>query len=182
MRTRGTRYGLKLAHVAPLLLGGLLILPLPALADDDGAGCRPVSGRYTANPLPPSSCFSPVGFCTAGTLTGGLHGSYTFTMSSARSAEEPTAPGMTFYTGVSLVEALGGSLVGTDTGTVDLSPVGTGRQAALITLTGGAEGLEGTTGYLTLVGELSLMTGEVQGRYSGELCGPAIQDRHSGRR
>lgn len=162
-----------------LLLAVPMLAPTEVLADGAHPSCRKVHGRYTAMPLPPQSCFSPVGFCTAGTLTGSLRGSYSFTMNQAIPAGEPTAPGATFYTGVSLMETLGGSLVGTDTGTVDLSPVGTSQQAALITVTEGADGLEGTSGYLTLIGEMNLFTGEVRGRYQGELCGPAM---HEGRR
>jgi len=168
-----------------LFLLALSIAPEAAKADDHGAptaptppNCKIVKGNYSSNPLPPEACFSPVGFCTAGQLTGDFRGQYSFVMRQAIPAGEPTAPGATFYTGTSVILIQAGSLVGTDTGTVDLNPFGTGRQAALITLTAGADGLEGSSGYLSLIGAMNFSTGEVLGRYEGQVCGPQFGQGH----
>jgi hypothetical protein len=133
--------------------------------------CKPVHGTYSSMPVAPPACTSPVGFCTEGTTRGGLNGSYAFTMGSAIPSGERTTPGILFYTGVSLISPRGGgSLVGTDTGAIDVDPRSHGRMAALITITDGSDGYEGYSGVLQLVGKLDFATGAVSGVYSGELC------------
>lgn len=145
-------------------------------ADASGHGrhrCRSLRGHYSSMPVAPPACTSPVGFCTAGDLWGALDGGYSFTMNTAIPANDPTVPGVTFYTGVSLITLEdGGSLVGTDTGAVDLSPVGTGKMVSLITITDGADGYDGVRGYLQLRGTMNFVTGAVTGEYVGEICRP----------
>lgn len=172
--TRGTKRKVArtaLAAVTIVGLFGVLLGPGVALAHDRGPICRTVYGHYASDMLPPDQCTSPVGMCTAGALTGALHGSYGFVMNKAIPAGEPEIPGVTFYTGVSHIDrGLRGSIVGIDAGSIDLSPVGTGKQAALITLTGGSDRYETATGYLLLRGTLDPFTGHVTGDYQGEIC------------
>jgi hypothetical protein len=145
----------------------------PTDASGHGKRCHPMHGHFSSMPVAPPACTSPVGFCTAGDLWGGLQGGYSFTMNTAIPSNDPTVPGVTFYTGTSLIAMKdGGSLVGTDTGAVDLSPVGTGKMVSLITVTDGADGYEGAHGYLQLRGTMNFLTGAVTGEYVGELCRP----------
>lgn len=154
------------------LLATLMLAVITAFAQPAAAkSCKPLHGHFTSMPVPPPDCTSPVYFCTAGDLWGGLHGGYAFTMLSAMPSPEPTTPGVNWFSGVSLITLEdGGSLVGTDNGVVDLNPFGTGKMSSLITITDGADGFEGATGYLQLRGELSFVTGGVSGEYFGEVC------------
>jgi hypothetical protein len=138
------------------------LLALPAHAGD----CRPVHGFYSSMPAP-EGCASPVGFCTAGDLIGGLQGTYAFVMSTLTPAEPP---GVVFYTGTSVVHLRSGDVYATDAGAIDLGGT-TGRQSALLTITGGTGAEAGATGYLQLLGELGV-TGAVQGEYWGLVCTP----------
>ncbi len=143
--------------------------PTPAAA----GACKPLHGHFTSVQVPPPACTSPVAFCTAGQLWGGLQGTYAFTMETAIPSPAPTTPGATFYTGTSVVSLDdGGTVIGTDNGVVDLNPFGTHRMVSLITFTSGAGGYEGATGYLQLRGEMDLVAGTVSGEFFGEVCRP----------
>lgn len=150
-----------------------LSLGAPASAHDDrdpDTGCMRVYGHYDSFTLPASQCSSAVGFCTAGTLTGSLRGNYSFVMDTLMPSPQATTPAVVYYTGSSLVQPKwGGSLVGTDNGVIDIG--NTDKQAAMVTITDGADGLEGAHGYLLLRGNLNLANGETTGDYSGEICG-----------
>lgn len=143
------------AVVATLLLAGAGVA--------HGDACRKVKGKFVSTPSWP--CSSPVFFCTAGTLTGGLRGTYAFTMNTSTPAGDPTVPGVMFYTGVSVITLDDGTVItGTDTGVVDLAEDGTRRMAALLTFTAGA------SGHLVLRGKIDFATFTVSGRYAGEIC------------
>jgi hypothetical protein len=132
-----------------------------------------VYGFYRSHPVAPPECTSPVGFCTAGELIGGIQGTYAFTMTSVAPSQEPTTPGVIFYSGHSVVSPKGGAgdaVLATDNGAIDLGA--TGRQAALLTITGGTGAYGGATGYLLLRGTLDPLTSEVSGDYVGEICSP----------
>ena len=155
---------------------GALALTVPATAhgdrDEDAhhPDCRHVYGHYRSVPVPAAQCSSAVGFCTAGKLTGSLRGDYSFVMDSLMPSPQATTPGVIYYTGSSLVQPVwGGSLVGTDNGVIDLG--GNGKQAAMVTITDGADGLQGAHGYLLLRGNLDQATGVTTGDYSGQICG-----------
>jgi hypothetical protein len=163
------------ALVPALLAFGLLAFgvkdSLEAHHGGPGGGdpCRPVWGGYSSAPA--MICTSPVGYCTEGDLWGWLRGDYGFIMNTSVSAADPTVPGVFFYTGRSVMDLdSGDQLLGTDTGTVDLSPVGTAKMAGLITITGGAGRFAGAPGHLVLNGNLDFVTGEVTGTYLGEVC------------
>jgi hypothetical protein len=141
----------------------LLAAARPASAGE----CKPVLGHFTSSPVS-IGCTSPVGFCTAGRLIGGIQGSYAFTMLTAAPADSPNPAGITFYTGRSEVSLdHGGTVVLADTGAIDLNPFGVGRMAALLSVTGGT-----TSGFLQLRGSIDFVTGGVTGDYFGEICGP----------
>ena len=133
--------------------------------------CVPLAGTFESQTLPSDQCNSPVGLCTAGSLTGSLRGSYGYTAATLTSANDPTIPFVFFYTGRSMVETRNGStLIGTDSGTLDLDPDGFGNFTALITFTEATGKLEGSRSQISLVGHLDLETGTAEGTYRGMLC------------
>jgi hypothetical protein len=148
----------------PVALAAILLAAArPASASE----CKPVLGHFTSSPVT-AGCASPVPFCTAGRLIGGIHGSYAFTMLTASPAAVPNPAGVTFYTGRSEVSLdHGGTVVLADAGAIDLNPSGSGKMAALLSVVGGA-----TSGFLQLRGSIDFATGGVTGDYFGEICGP----------
>ena len=180
-RTRERASSLRRRSIARALgvcaLAGVTFLGGTATADDDAgddddggpAECDTVRGRFVSHQVA-AGCTSPVGFCTAGSLTGGLHGTYAFVMATATASGAAGAPGVTFFTGRSDVSLRDGSaLVGTDTGAVDLAPppFGTGKMVSIITINSGTDGAHG---YLQLRGSIDLKTGVVSGFYDGQVC------------
>ncbi len=145
----------------------LALTALLASAPVRAGECKPVYGFYTSNPIP---CAAPL--CTAGDLIGGIQASYEFTATALVPANDPTMPGVSFYLGRSVVAPLRGDALvfASDSGVVDLGV--TGKQAALLTITGGTGAYEGARGYLLLRGTLDLAAGVVSGDYSGEICTP----------
>jgi hypothetical protein len=138
----------------------------PAIASS--GACKKVQGKFSAVNLPPEACTSPLGFCTEGTLSGNLKGSYSFVMNTAMPAGEPAAPNVTFFGGDSVVVTHKGDVYeGVDTGAINLDPPGTlnsGRFSTLLTFT------EGAAGHLWIQGTADLAGGTVTGSYSGLLC------------
>ncbi len=178
MRRCSTHRGGFASISALVLASGLLLVGRPADANEDcpappGPHCRSVKGKFHS--APPPTCASPVGFCTAGELTGNLRGSYAFVMTTLGSSNVRELPGVFFYTGQSVVTLRGGApgtLLGIDTGTVDLEPTGTHAMAAILTISGGTGTQARKQGHLVLRGKLDLESGEVDGDYQGEVCEP----------
>ena len=159
---RSRAVGLRIGWGIAVSVTAILFVGTAAHAD---SFCRPVYGWFTSTPVLPPECESPVGFCTDGKLIGGVRGSYQFTMTSNIPSGEAGVPGVNFYTGHSVITTRRGkTITGTDTGTIDLDPFGSGKFAALITLTDGANG------YLVLRGTLDFETGNASGDYRGEVC------------
>jgi hypothetical protein len=148
--------------------GALAVLLHSAAAGADDR-CRPVSGHFEAHLVPPADCASPVGLCTSGRVWGGLHGRYVFTMHALVPNGEPTVPTVQFFTGQSDITIAGGTVQGTDTGTIDLPP-GAGGFASLITFVGGTGTGAGASGQIRLRGELDATSGLTSGDYTGQLC------------
>ncbi len=145
------------------------ILGVPATRAAADAACRPVLGHFTSTPA--ADCQSPVGFCTAGRLIGGIQGTYRFTMYALAPAGDPNPPGVMFYTGRSEIRLdRGGAVFAADAGAIDLDPAGSGKMSALLSILGGADGREGARGWLHLRGSLDLASGGVTGEYVGEIC------------
>ena len=131
-------------------------------------GCKPVNGHFLASVVPPGvgHCPNfPGVFCTAGRVWGGIQGDYQFVMSGVVPAATiggiPTA---LFFTGKSNILLQDGSTVlGTDSGTLDLPP-GQGGFASLITFDVGA------SGQIRLRGEFDPVAGTTSGDYVGVAC------------
>lgn len=132
--------------------------------------CRAVHGIFDSNP--PAQCSSPVGLCTAGTLTGSFNAAYGFVMLQLISPNDTTIPTVSFYTGRSTMTTRHGVVYGTDSGAIDLNPAGSGHFGTLLTITGGNEHYTGATGYLQIRGQLNLFNGHAHGDFRGEICTP----------
>lgn len=139
----------------------LLLVSTSAFAEE---ACKPVTGHFEASivfpgqPFPDGSgnCTSYI-LCTAGRVWGGIQGTYRFTMTTV----QPTGavPSISFFTGNSTVSLESGAIaLGTDTGSIDLSP--RGGFASLITFGDGQIRLRG-----------QLVNGTTSGDYTGTFCG-----------
>ena len=108
-------------------------LPLLGVASAAAAqGCKQVVGHFEANIVPPGQGHCPAdpnAFCTAGRVWGGVQGTYRFVMTAAvPSGAFGGVPSIVFFTGRSTVFLKrGGTMTGTDTGSIDLPP---GRAAS----------------------------------------------------
>lgn len=160
-----------------VLLSGSLFFPGVVFAHGGGHhgpdenGCTKVRGKFSSSPAAP--CASPVGFCTAGSLTGKLKSNYAFTMATSVPAGDATIPSVFFYTGQSIITFDDGTtLIGTDAGNIDLNPFGHGKFTALINVIDGTGDRAGSTGYLQLRGTVDFESGGASGDYRGEVCAP----------
>ena len=127
--------------------------------------CKPVVGHFEAQVVPPPDCAAP--FCSAGRVWGGIQGTYTFAMTTIQPSG--AVPSIMFFTGQSVITLKSGDqLHGTDTGSLDLSPLG--GFASLITFTGGTGDMAGATGQIRLRGELDQAAGTTTGDYIGTVC------------
>jgi hypothetical protein len=141
-----------------------LLLSSPAFADPQ---CKPVTGHFEAQVVPPPDCPAP--FCTAGRVWGGIQGDYSFAMTTIQPSG--AVPSIMFFTGQSAIALKNGDVLnGTDTGTLDLGPAG--GFASLITFTGGTGDFAGATGQIKLRGQLDQAAGTTAGDYVGTLCTP----------
>lgn len=142
------------------------LIASPARADQQ---CKPVVGSFEAHVVV-TGCTSPVGLCTAGRVWGGIQGTYEFTMSSAVPNGEAAVPTILFFTGHSKVSLKSGDTVlGTDTGAIDLPP-GNGGFASLITFKGGTGAMSNATGQIRLRGDFDPVAGITSGDYLGTVC------------
>lgn len=133
-----------------------------------GRDCFPVWGRFES--VPAAECTSPVGMCTDGRLSGSLAGDYDFVMAQMIPSNDESVATVTFFTGSSLITTEYGMLVGTDTGAIDLNPVGYGAFSTLLTINDGTEYFEGANGFLQIRGNLDFTTGAARGDYKGRVC------------
>ena len=124
--------------------------------------CKPVVGHFEAQVVPVGQrhCteVSAETLCTAGRVWGGIQGNYEFVATGALPSETMGGvPGILFFTGKSTVFLKSGdTIVGTDTGSID---VVRGGFASLITF---------PNGQIRLRGEL--VDGTTSGDYIGSLC------------
>lgn len=129
--------------------------------------CVPVFGWFDATSIPPPTCESVVGVCTAGNLHGVLQGGYELTLEQLMDTGDPRVPFVGFFTGTSDLSTQLGDFVGVDTGALNLSApgqTGSGRLSTLLTI------VEGGAGFIHIKGGLDFATGNVVGSYSGVVC------------
>ena len=145
--------------------GGVLLALIPAAWSAD---CRPVTGHFEAGVVAPGTGHCPPVpgvFCTAGRVWGGIQGDYRFVMSGAiPAATAGGIPTALFFAGQSVISLHdGGTVVATDSGTLDLPP-GQGGFASLITFDVGG------MGQIRLRGEFDPEAGTTSGDYVGRFC------------
>jgi len=149
---------------------GALMLTVSAAAAGADQNCKPVVGSFEAQvvPHPPAGNCAAV-FCTAGRVWGGIQGRYTFAMTTLQPSG--AVPTIMFFTGQSEITLKSGDVLhGTDTGTLDLGPLG--GFASLITFSGGTGALQNASGQIRLRGQLDPVDGTTSGDYLGTLCTP----------
>jgi hypothetical protein len=149
------------------LLRAAALVSLALAAPFAAAKCKTVVGHFQASIVPPGEGHCPAdpnAFCTAGRVWGGVQGTYQFAMTAAvPSGDFGGVPTIIFFTGRSTVFLKrGGTIAGTDTGSIDLPP-GAGGFASLITFDDGG-------GQIRLRGEFNAAEAETSGDYIGELC------------
>jgi hypothetical protein len=121
-------------------------------------GCRAVSGDFVAVALQPFTSECPSFFCTAGTLTGDLAGSYKFV------AYGVTATGDLL--GHSTITLRNGAVInGNDTSHLN----GDGTFVTNVSFVGGTRQYAHVSGGLVAPGHFTA-TGGTEGTYSGVLC------------
>lgn len=158
-----------------LIITSILTLGVGVASADGFPPCKPVNGRFEAVIVPPGQghCPSAAGvLCTAGSVWGGIQGSYQFVQSGFHpSALIGGVPTVIFYTGQSTVSLRSGDqLNGTDTGAIDVPPEGQGGFASLITWTGGTGGMSSASGQIRLTGRIDGNNGTTSGEYAGTVC------------
>src|SRR5262245_14341061 len=127
----------------------LLVLSLAAQPNAShaagGGGCKPVNGRLVSQAVPigqplsdGSLCAAPPGlFCTTGTFTGGLHGTFDFTPATVDPSGNPDAAltGIAFFTGELILHTNHGRLIFKDAGALELAIAsGGGVFASVLTI------------------------------------------------
>jgi len=138
------------------------LLSARVAADD---GCSTFFGDFTA--VAPAACASPVGICTHGTLTGGFPSAYDFVMDTL----VPTQfPGVSAYTGHSLLTTATGTLTGSDSGFLRVTSQSSASFVTVVRITGGTGAFTGATGVIVAPGKLDFITGSTVGTYSGGVC------------
>jgi len=155
------------------LVGGVVAFGASTREADARQSCRKIHGTITSHITDPANCTSPVGLCTAGTITGGgpLNGATVFTtLALAPSACLPGVPPTTLsYTGVLTISTRRGTVTTTDVGLLD--------QANLVfteidTVQGGTGEFAGATGTWLISGPVIDNGTGFRGDITGELCVP----------
>lgn len=140
--------------------------------------CKPLFGHFEStvvtnfDPTVPGTCFSPVGFCTDGTIIGGLQGTFRLTIEefiAGTFVPGTGQPQVQFFIGESVVtdKTSGDQLIGTDTGTLNLL---NGQIATLLTFDGGTGAFDGASGHIVITGAADFANGANIGDFRGEVC------------
>jgi hypothetical protein len=104
-----------------------------------------------------AGCTSPVGICTAGTLTGGLKGSFEFTATSLVPTADTPSTSVLLYTGDIVVHTDGGDLLCKDAGAFEST--GDGAVSSVCHITGGTGDFVGAQGQIQFVGTFTFAAG-----------------------
>ncbi len=163
-----------------ILIAIVAFVPL-GLADahehgDHHHDCVHVDGPFSSTLVPPPTCTSAVGLCTHGLLTGDLDATYDFTFDTLAPANDPTNPGLFVYTGHSVITpsrgAHEGQMFSNDHGWLEMNPDPTGLSQFQTTaeIASGTRRFEDTRGTLVASGQISFVTGDATGSYTGQLC------------
>lgn len=144
----------------------VVLVTLLVLSGQAGAASGSVKGRFTSQTISGPSCTSPVGLCTAGTLTGGIKGTFEFTGTSLIQSVDTPTTGVVLYTGDIAIHTRDGDLSCKDAGA--LRTTGSGEVSSVCTIISGTSAFAGTTGVIQFVGTFTLSAGGA-GDYQGTL-------------
>ena len=103
------------------------------------------------------ACFSIVGICTDGTLTGALKGTFSFTATSLTASADSAATGVMFYTGDITLTTRDGVLFCKDAGAFDVNAPG--AVSSVCKVTGGTGEFAGASGTIQFVGTFTFAGG-----------------------
>jgi hypothetical protein len=143
----------------------------PAALADSANQCRDLEGPFSSVLVAPPQCTSVVGLCTHGVLVGDLEADYDFTATALYPVDDPDHPGRLHYLGTSVITPNNGAgqMFSDDYG--DLDPAGPNAYFAThVQVIRGTKNDKKTVGSLVASGELSFITGEATGSYSGTFC------------
>ncbi len=134
-----------------------LALAAPAVAAQ--GGCHDVEGDFTAETIPGGvgNCTS-FAFCTLGTLTGDLAGTYFFTVTGFTGPNTLTAES-------TITRETGAVIQGRDTSTL----FGDGTFETVVTVVGGTRQYAHARGQIVATGAFTA-TGGTAGTYGGTIC------------
>jgi hypothetical protein len=146
-----------------------LLLTLLTFGGTAAAKNCDVHGTFTSVAVSATECASPIGLCTAGTIKGGLDGTFEFVGTTLSQSVDTPTTGVVFYTGDIVFHLKAGDLLAKDAGA--LGTTGAGDVADVITIVGGTGGLAGATGTLRNQGVFTQAAGG-SGEYTGQVCVP----------
>jgi hypothetical protein len=112
------------------------------------------AGHLVSQVLAGPTCPSPIGLCTAGTLTGTINGDFVF---SATTLQPSATPGVLFYTGEIVVQTSRGEVRCQDAGAFQTDAPG--GVVDLCTITGGTGDWAGVTGHIRIHGTFTFAEG-----------------------
>jgi hypothetical protein len=148
-------------RIAAVVLVSIAALALVGSASGASGGCHDVSGTFVAVTVVPPEC--PSFFCTRGTLSGDLAGTYFFAATGVTPAGD--------LTGASTITLENGAVInGSDTSHLNAD----GTFVTTVTFVGGTRQFAHAEGQLVAAGHFTA-TG-TEGTYSGTICLGAEED------
>lgn len=132
------------------------------------ASTKTARGQFASNVVT-EGCLSPVGICTAGSLTGSLKGDFTFTATSLVPTPDVATTGVLFYSGDLRLETKSGVLHCSDAGAFE--SIGDGAVSSVCTIVAGTGEFAGVTGEIQFLGNFTAASGG-DGEYRAVLTTP----------
>ena len=120
------------------------------------AASKRARGQFSSNVVT-EGCLSPVGICTAGTLTGGLNGSFEFTATSLVPTADTPTTSVLLYTGDIVVTTHHGTITCKDAGAFEST--GAGAVSSVCHIVSGTGDYSGSTGSIQFVGNFTFEGG-----------------------
>lgn len=143
---------------------------LPGLSANPAAASRwriritQVQGQFITQAFGGPDCFSPVGTCSRGTVTGNLAGDVLVTITGSELIGPPTAPTGNRYTADITITTPSGNLYGTINGRVRFSD---GALNSVVRFHRGTGDYDGAQGWLFVLGNFNFQTGAERDFYFG---------------
>jgi|SRR5688500_6629610 len=116
-----------------------------------------------------TTCASPVGICTEGTLTGALKGTFSFTATSLTPSADTAITGVMFYTGDITLTTRDGVLQCKDAGAFEVNAPG--AVSSVCSIIGGTGEFAAASGTIQFVGTFTLADGG-DGEYRAMITTP----------